>query len=71
MAKLKGRTVYRLKVRSKKGEKWTSPIFGCHRKSIEAAADFYRRKLGKEVRVVRGSTGIRPRVGPAASCRGA
>lgn len=55
MAKLKCRVVYRLEVKAKKGKKWTSPIFGCHRKSIEAAADFYRRKLGKDARVVRGS----------------
>jgi hypothetical protein len=54
MAKPKCRSVYRLEVKSKKGKKWTSSIFGCHRKSIEAAAEFYRQKLGKDVRVVRG-----------------
>lgn len=53
MAKLKCRLVYRLKV--KKGKKWTSPIYGCHLKSIEAAAELYRRKLGKVVRIVRES----------------
>jgi hypothetical protein len=50
--RLKCRPVYRLKVKSKRTGKWTSPIYGCHRKSLERAAEFYRRALGKEVKVV-------------------
>lgn len=49
---LKCRPVYRLKVKSKKTGVWNSPIYGCSRKSLERAAQFYLKEYGIKTKIV-------------------
>jgi hypothetical protein len=50
----KCRPVYRLKVRSQKTGQWKSPIYGCSRKSLERAAQFYTKEFGVKAKIVKG-----------------